>query len=221
LQSIGEMSLRVLLADDQPMVRAGLRMMLEAQGFDVVAEAENGHEAIALARTHRPDVCLIDIRMPGIDGLEVTRRLAGPENPDPTAVVVVTTFDLDDYVRTAIANGAKGFVLKDAGPRLVAEAVRAAANGDALISPSITTRLLHHFARTGDARSPTSPLTEREEDIVRLIAQGSSNQDIADALYISLSTVKSHVASVQLKLECRNRVQVAAWAWQTGRASPV
>lgn len=215
------MTLRVMIADDQPMVRAGLRMMLEAQGFDVVADVADGRAAIESARQLRPDVCLLDIRMPLVDGLEVTRQLAGPDVAEPLAVVVVTTFDLDEYVQAAIANGAKGFILKDAGPALVAEAVRAAAAGDSLISPAITARFLHHFAATAaPSRQPTTPLSDREEEVLHAVARGLTNQDIADALFISLSTVKTHVAALQLKLSMRNRVELAAWAWQTGRVSP-
>ena len=161
--------LRVVIADDQEMVRSGIRMILEAHDIEVVGEAGDGREAVTLAQRLRPDVCLLDIRMPKLDGLEATRILSGPGVPDPIPVVVVTTFDLDEYVRVAITNGASGFLLKDAGPALLAEAVRAAASGDALVSPSITVRFLRHFANQGVRASrsdPIVPLTEREEDIV-------------------------------------------------------
>jgi DNA-binding NarL/FixJ family response regulator len=226
------MTIRVLLADDQAMVRGGLRLILEDQpDIRVVAEASNGVEAVALAQQLRPDVCLVDIRMPRLDGIEVTRALAGPGIPDPLPVVVVTTFDLDEYVYGALRGGAVGFVLKDAGPTLLVEAVRAAIAGDALISPSVTVRLLRHLVSTstptakagatggvmGGAASrtpPTKPLSEREAEVVRAIARGRTNQEIAAELFISLSTVKSHVAGIQTKLGLRNRVEIAAWAWE-------
>jgi DNA-binding NarL/FixJ family response regulator len=210
--------LRVLIADDQPMVRSGLALMLETHGIEVVAQAADGAEAVRLARELRPDVCLLDIRMPALDGLEATRMLAGPGVPDPIPVVVVTTFDLDEYVRGAIQNGASGFLLKDAGPRLVVEAVHAAVNGDALISPSVTVRFLQHFAAADSSPSAdTDVLTEREEEIVVAVARGRTNSEISNELFISLSTVKSHLTNIQTKLGLRNRVEVAGWAWQTGR----
>ena len=149
------MSIRVLVADDQEIVRTGLTMILDAQpGIEVVGQAADGEEAVALARELRPDVCLFDIRMPGIDGIEATRRLAGPDVADPMAVVVITTFDLDEYVHAALKAGARGFLLKDAGPELLAQAMRAAANGDALIAPSVTARLLAAFADAHGRRRP-------------------------------------------------------------------
>jgi DNA-binding NarL/FixJ family response regulator len=156
--------------------------------------------------------------MPRLDGLEATQLLAGPEVADPIPVVVVTTFDLDEYVRGAIRNGASGFLLKDAGPRLLVEAVHAAVNGDALISPSVTVRFLRHFADAGAIRAGgTDVLSDREEEIVGAVARGRTNQEIADELFISVSTVKSHLANIQTKLGLRNRVEVAGWAWETGR----
>jgi DNA-binding NarL/FixJ family response regulator len=214
-------SLRVVIADDQEMVRSGFRMILEAQGVEVVGEAGDGKTAVDIARALRPDVCLLDIRMPVMDGLEATRLLAGPDVADPIAVVVVTTFDMDDYVRTAIRNGASGFLLKDAGPTLLLEAVRAAAAGDALVSPSITVRFLQHFADEDRsvAVQPSVALTDREEDVVRAIARGRTNAEIGAELFISLSTTKTHVANIQTKLGARNRVEIASWAWQTHRIS--
>jgi DNA-binding NarL/FixJ family response regulator len=219
------MTISVLLADDQPMVRGGLRTILEDQpDIEVVAEASDGVEAVALARRLRPDVCLVDIRMPRMDGLEVTRTLAGPDVADPLRVVVVTTFDVDDYVYGALRGGAVGFILKDAGPALLVEAVRAAHAGDALVSPSVTVRLLRHLngaPRPGSGpggASAVRPLSERETEVVRAIALGRTNLEIGAEMFISLSTVKGHVAAVQAKLGLRNRVEIAAWAWENGVA---
>ncbi|MER5502057.1 response regulator transcription factor [Streptomyces sp. NPDC002561] len=212
------MSIRVLLADDQAMIRSGLRLILEDQDdITVVGEAADGAEAVELARRLRPDVCLVDIRMPGLDGIDVTRALAGPGTTDPLRVVIVTTFDLDEYVHGALHAGAVGFVLKGAAPALLTEAVRAAHAGDALISPSITLRLLRDLApaRTAAAARPARPLSAREMDVIRTIARGRTNQEIATALFITLSTVKSHLSTIQDKLGVRNRVEVAAWAWQS------
>ncbi|MEU8752889.1 response regulator transcription factor [Streptomyces chartreusis] len=217
--------IRVLIADDQEIVRTGFRFFLDAQpDITVVAEAADGEEAVALARRERPDVCLLDIRMPRLDGLEVTRLLAGPQVADPMRVVVVTTFDLDEYVYGALRGGACGFLLKDSGPTLLAEAVRAAAAGDSLVSPSVTVRLLKHVTAhrttaTASAR-PAEILTDRELDVVRLVALGRTNAEIAAGLYVSLSTVKTHLSSVQSKLSARNRVEIAAWAWQHGHGRP-
>ncbi|WP_431930124.1 response regulator transcription factor [Micromonospora sp. RP3T] len=209
------MSIRVLIADDQAMIRGGLRLILEDQpDITVVGEASDGVGAVAEARRLRPDVCLVDIRMPRLDGIEVTRALAGP--PNPLRVIVVTTFDLDEYVYGALRNGAVGFLLKDAGPALLVEAVRAAHNGDALVSPSVTLRLLRHVtaaARPTAARS-TARLSARELEVVRAVARGRTNQEIAAELFISLSTVKSHLSGIQTKLGVRNRVEIAAWAWE-------
>ncbi|WP_433178751.1 response regulator [Actinoallomurus sp. CA-150999] len=210
------MTLRVLLADDQAMVRSGFRLILESQpGITVTAEAADGIQTVALARELRPDVCLVDIRMPGLDGIEVTRTLAGPGVADPLRVVIVTTFDTDEYVYGALHAGAVGFLLKDAGPALLIEAVRAAAGGDALISPSITVRLLRQLASTRHPDAGAgSRLSERELDIARNIAKGRTNQEIAAELFISLSTVKTHITRIQHKLGVRNRVEIAAWCWE-------
>jgi DNA-binding NarL/FixJ family response regulator len=214
-----ELPIRVLVADDQDIVRAGLTMILDAQpGIDVVGEAADGREAVALARKLRPDVCLFDIRMPDVDGIEATRQLAGPDVDDPLAVVVITTFDLDEYVYEALKAGARGFLLKDAGPALLTQAIHAAANGDALIAPSVTARLLAAFADTNATprpAQPIEPLTSREEQILIPVAQGWTNSEIADDLHISISTVKTHLASLMRKLDARNRVEIAMWAYET------
>ena len=210
---------RVLVADDQEIVRTGLVMILDAQpGIAVVGQAADGHQAVDLALALRPDVCLFDIRMPGLDGIEATRRLA-----DRFAVVVITTFDLDEYVFAALRAGARGFLLKEAGPAMLAQAVHAAANGDALIAPSVTTRLLTAFANAGPVgplRQPVDPLTDREEQVLAAVARGRTNNEIAGELYITLSTVKTHIASLMAKLGARNRVEIAMWAYETNRVRP-
>ena len=215
------MTIRVVVADDQLLVRTGLTMILNAQpGIEVVGEATDGHEAVAVARELRPDVCLFDIRMPGIDGVEATRRLAGPGVEDPLAIVIITTFDLDEYVHGALKAGARGFLLKDAGPELLVQAIHAAANGDALISPTITRRLLTTLAGLAPASPPAQPiepLTEREEEVLLTVARGRTNAEIAEELHITLSTVKTHVAALMNKIGARNRVEVAMWAYETGR----
>jgi DNA-binding NarL/FixJ family response regulator len=211
-------TIKILVADDQAMVRTGFGMILGSQpDMEVVAEAADGVEAVELARRLRPDVVLLDIRMPRLDGLQALRLLAGPGSVDPIKVVVVTTFDLDEYVHTALRNGACGFLLKDSGPALLIEAVRAAVSGDALISPSITVRLLRHLNRLPPATvDPVrASLSPRELDVVRLVARGRTNAEIAGELFISVGTVKTHLASVQTKLAARNRVEIAAWAWES------
>ena len=216
------MSIRVVVADDQEIVRTGLAMILDAQpGIEVVGQAGDGRQAVELARRLRPDVCLFDIRMPELDGIEATRRLAGPDVADPMAVVVITTFDLDEYVYAALRAGARGFLLKNAGADMLSQAVHAAANGDALIAPSVTARLLATFAETGPSTKPAQPidpLTDREEQILAAVARGRTNNEIADEFYITLSTVKSHLTSLMTKLGARNRVEIAMWAYETGRA---
>jgi DNA-binding NarL/FixJ family response regulator len=214
-------SIRVLIADDQLLVRTGLRMILDAQpGIEVVGEAADGQEAVSMARRLRPDVCLFDVRMPHLDGIEATKMLAGPGVDDPMAVVIITTFDLDEYVFNGLRAGARGFLLKDAGPALLVQAIKAAAAGDALIAPSITVRLLKTFAQQATPARRVSlidPLTDREEEVLRTVAMGRTNAEIAEELHISLSTTKTHVANLMTKLGVRNRVEIAMWAYESGR----
>jgi DNA-binding NarL/FixJ family response regulator len=215
------MTIRVLIADDQDIVRTGLTMLLNAQpDIEVVGAATDGRQAVDLARRLHPDVCLFDIRMPLMDGIEATRQLAGPEVTDPLPIVVITTFDLDEYVHGALKAGARGFLLKDAGPALLTQAIHAAADGDALIAPSVTVRLLAAFARSqkGPSAQPIEPLTSREEQVLLTVAQGRTNSEIAADLHISPSTVKTHLASLMRKLGARNRVELAMWAHETGRS---
>ncbi|MFI5613479.1 response regulator [Amycolatopsis sp. NPDC051903] len=213
------MPIRVLIADDQAMVRTGFRLILEGEpDLEVVGEAADGQDAVRLARELRPDVTLMDIRMPGVDGLQATKLLAGPDVADPLHVVMVTTFGLDENVHAALRAGACGFLLKDAGATLLIEAVHAAAHGEALVSPAITTRLLAHFVGSANkAQSePDSPLTNREVDVVKAVAHGQTNAEICESLVLSLSTVKTHLAAAQRKLRARNRTEIAIWAWETG-----
>ncbi|MFI9157977.1 response regulator [Kitasatospora aureofaciens] len=218
--------IRILVADDQADVRSAFRMILDVQpDMTVVAEAADGAAAVQEAKRLRPDVVLADIRMPKLNGLEVTRQLA-----DQCKVIVVTTFDLDEYVHTALRHGAAGFLLKRSGPVLLIEAVRAAMAGDALISPQITVRLLQHMAVPGSSAvpgpaaaagvpgpliaGPGEELTEREREIAELVADGATNAEIGARLFISPGTVKNHLANIQRKLGARNRVGVAAWVWE-------
>jgi DNA-binding NarL/FixJ family response regulator len=211
--------IRVIVADDQEPVRTGLRLLLESlPEIEVVGEAADGVAAVRLAQRVRPDVALLDIRMPGLNGIEATSLLAGPTVANPVAVVVITTFDLDEYVHGALRAGAKGFLLKEAGPQLIGEAIRAAANGDALISPQITARLLGEFSRPARrVRQPVTPLTGREEDVLALLATGLTNIEIGERLFLSLGTVKTHIAGILTKLGLRNRVEAAMWAYESGR----
>ncbi|MEQ4610453.1 response regulator transcription factor [Streptomyces cavourensis] len=223
--------IRVLLADDQEIVRTGMAMILSAEDdIQVVAQAQDGLQALEQAELHRPDVVLMDIRMPRLDGLDALRHLTRPHAAYRPQVVMVTTFDDEDYLTRAVAAGAAGFILKDSGPRLLAEAVRAAAAGDSLVSPSITVRLLRRLRTAGSAPGtgaaqgtaaarPGAPqLSPREREVVVLLAEGLTNAEIATALSITVGTVKTHLANVQAKLGARNRVEVAAWAWRNGIA---
>jgi DNA-binding NarL/FixJ family response regulator len=214
------MTIRVLIADDQSIVRAGLATILDAQpDIEVVGQAADGRAALALARQLRPDVCLLDIRMPALDGIEATRLLAGPGIEDPIAVVVITTFDTDEYVHGALKAGARGFLLKGASPDQLVQAIQAAVRGDALIDPTVTARLLARFAHSSTATpvQPLEPLTDREEAVLLTVARGRTNAEIGSELHISLSTVKFHLAGLMTKLGARNRVELVIWAYETGR----
>jgi DNA-binding NarL/FixJ family response regulator len=215
---------RILVADDQALVRGGLRMILEAQpDLEVVGEAGDGHEALAQARELEPDLVLMDIRMPGLDGLEATKRLLAAGDPAPK-VLVLTTFDLDEYVYEAIRTGASGFLLKSTPPPQLVEGVRAVMAGDALLSPEITRRLLERFTRrpppSGGPPAELAELTERELEVLRLIADGQSNGEIAATLVLSEATVKTHVNHILTKLRLRDRVQAVALAYRSGLMEP-
>jgi DNA-binding NarL/FixJ family response regulator len=216
-------ALRVLVADDQELVRAGFRLILEAAGLTVVGEAADGAEAVALAAAERPDVVLMDIRMPVMDGLAATRQLAA-SGPHAPKVVILTTFDLDDYVYEALRSGASGFLLKDAPRADLIAAVRVAAAGDALLAPSVTRRLIEAFAARPATMAPApsrlTSLTPRERDILLLVARGRSNAEIASALVVSEATVKTHVAHLLAKLGLRDRVQAVILAYETGAVTP-
>jgi DNA-binding NarL/FixJ family response regulator len=212
-------SIRVLVADDQSMVRAGFRMLLADEAdIEVVAEAGDGREAVDKAERFRPTVVLMDIRMPELDGLEATRRILAA---DPAArILILTTFDLDEYIYEALRAGASGFVLKDDPPEQLIAAIHTVAAGDALLSPSVTRRVIHQFTRVPRASPPREleELTNREGDILRLIAQGLSNAEIGERLYISETTVKTHVTHILQKLNLRDRVQAVVLAYQSGLA---
>ena len=217
--------IRVLIADDQPMVRAGLRMILELEpDLDIVGEAADGNEAVAVAAATEPDVILMDVRMPNLDGLEATRRIVGSREDGPR-VLILTTFDLDVYVYEALASGASGFVLKDIEPEKLVDAIRVIANGDALLSPTVTKKLIEEFVRRPPDVVRPSPreleqLTAREAEIMALVARGLSNAEIAAQAFVSEPTVKTHVARILMKLGLRDRVQVVVYAYEHGLAKP-
>jgi DNA-binding NarL/FixJ family response regulator len=218
------MTIRVLLADDQALVRSGFRMILDARAdLEVVGEAADGAEAVALVEELQPDVVLMDVRMPNVDGLEATRRIVAAGSP--ARVIVLTTYDIDDYVYAALRAGASGFMLKDVRPAELAEAIRVVARGDALLAPSVTRRLLDRFADAlpGPAAAPPpdlDELTEREVEVLRLIARALTNAEIAEHLVLTEATVKTHVSSVLRKLGLRDRVQAAVLAYDVGLVRP-
>ena len=216
------MSIRVLLVDDQALVRSGFRLILETrEDLEVVGEAEDGREAVDLARRLNPHVILMDVRMPNVDGVEATRRLAAAGSP--ARVLILTTFDLDEYVYEAIRAGASGFLLKDVQPAQLVDAVRVVAAGEALLAPTVTRRLLDRFADQLPSSTPPpelARLTERELEILTLLAEGLSNAELAERLFLSETTVKTHVSSVLRKLELRDRVQAVVLAYKAGLARP-
>ena len=218
------MTLRVLLVDDQAMVRVGFRMILESEdGIEVAGEAQDGGAAVAAARSLRPDVILMDIQMPVMDGLEATRRILR-ETPDhQTRILILTTFERDEYVFEALRSGASGFLLKNASPEQLIEAVKVVSQGEGLLAPSVTRRLIEEFAKR-PAVAPRTPelnqLTEREAEVLRMLARGKSNAEIADALFVGEATVKTHVSNILTKLDLRDRVQAVVYAYETGLVQP-
>jgi DNA-binding NarL/FixJ family response regulator len=216
--------IKVLLADDQALVRAGFRALLDAQDdIEVVGEANDGEDAVTLSRSQAPDVVLMDIRMPGVDGLEATRRIAADERLASVRIVMLTTFELDEYVFEAIRAGASGFLVKDTEPVELLRAVRAVAAGDALLSPGVTRRLISEFAtRAKETRSAPelTELTDREREVMGLAAEGLSNEEIAERLFVSPATAKTHVSRAMVKLGARDRAQLVVIAYETGLVKP-
>ena len=214
----------VLLADDQSLLRAGFRALLDAaEDIEVVGEAADGDEAVSAAKNLQPDVVLMDIRMPGTDGLEATRRIVADDRLRSVRVVILTTFDLDEYVFEAIRIGASGFLVKDTEPVELLHAVRAVARGDALLSPGVTRRLVEEFAARAKDPRPTADLgllTDREREVVGLVAEGLSNQEIAQRLYMSPATAKTHVSRAMVKLGARDRAQLVVLAYESGLVRP-
>ncbi|SDD70923.1 response regulator [Actinokineospora iranica] len=217
-------TLTVVIADDQPLMRTGFRLILEAEpDIEVVAEAGDGEEAVALARQHRPDIVLMDVRMPKMDGIAATRALAGPGVVDAVPVLILTTFDLDEYVFGALRAGASGFLLKDVPCERLIDGVRIVAAGDALLAPAVTRRLIREFTRHSPANirpEAIATLTPREREVLELIARGLSNAEIADDLFLGATTVKTHVGRVLMKLGLRDRVQAVVFAYEQGLVSP-
>jgi DNA-binding NarL/FixJ family response regulator len=215
---------RVVVVDDQEMVRAGFKLILEAHGIDVVGEAENGRAGVELAQRLKPDVVLMDVRMPVMDGLEATALLAGPNVAARIAVLILTTFDLDEYVYRALRAGASGFLLKDAPAAELAAAVETVASGHALIAPSVTRRLIAEFAKRPGRDHPAwkelGTLTDREVDVLRLLAKGLSNAEVGERLFVGEATVKTHVSHVLSKLNLRDRVQAVVLAYEAGLVEP-
>jgi len=217
-------TIRVAIADDQPLVRAGFATMVSyAQDLELVGEADNGDHAVTVAKHARPDVFLMDIRMPELDGLEATSRITSDPDLTGTRIIILTTFDLDDYVHQALRNGASGFLLKDARPEDILNAVRIVAAGEALLAPTVTRRLIERFTTTTTTDRPPAELaqlTERESEVLVLVAQGLSNAEIADHLYISLYTAKTHVSRILTKLHARDRAQLVILAYETHLVTP-
>jgi DNA-binding NarL/FixJ family response regulator len=216
--------IRVLLADDQALVRAGFRALLDAQeDIEVVGEADDGEEAVRLSREHAPDVVLMDIRMPGMDGLEATRLIVADDALKAVRIVILTTFDLDEYVFEALRVGASGFLVKNTEPAELVHAVRAVAAGDALLSPGVTKRLVTEFAaRSRQPRQTVEldALTEREREVMALVAEGLTNAEIAERLFVSPATAKTHVSRAMVKLGVRDRAQMVVLAYESGLARP-
>ncbi|MGX1128093.1 DNA-binding NarL/FixJ family response regulator [Streptomyces glaucescens] len=217
--------LRAVIADDQALVRTGFKMILAADGIEVTAEAADGAEAVAAVRRTRPDVVLMDIRMPEMDGIEATRRILAGDGPQETRVVILTTYDLDHYVYAALTAGASGFLLKDVSPERLVSALHLVQSGDALLAPSITRRLIERFARHDEPQivaphRDLSGLTPRELEVLRLLATGLSNAELASRLFLSPTTVKTHVGRILSKLDLRDRVQAVVFAYETGLIAP-
>ena len=216
--------IKILLADDQALIRSGIRSLLEAEDdIEVVAEASDGQQAVALTAEHRPDIALIDIQMPAVDGIEATRRIVADERLDSVHVVILTNFGLDEYIFAALRAGASGFLLKDTQPADLLQALRVVMRGDALLSPAVTRRLIGEFvARPPDAVAAAGmeTLTSREREVVALVAHGLSNDEIADALVLSPATAKTHVSRAMIKLGARDRAQLVVFAYQTGLVIP-
>jgi DNA-binding NarL/FixJ family response regulator len=216
--------LRVVIADDQALMRTGFRMILTADGIDVVADAANGAAAVDAVRRTRPDVVLMDVRMPEMDGLEATRRILSGTDPQAPRVIILTTFDLDRYVYAALAAGASGFLLKDVSPEHLVAAVRLVRSGDALLAPAITRRLIERYAvrdsQTATLHRDLSTLTPRELEVLRLLARGLSNAELAESLQLGDATVKTHVARILSKLRLRDRAQAIVVAYETGLVTP-
>jgi DNA-binding NarL/FixJ family response regulator len=219
-------TIRVVVADDQALVRSGFTMLLAGEDdIEVAGEAGNGAEAVALVASERPDVVLMDVRMPVMDGLEATRKISADESLSTTKVLILTTFDLDEYVHEALRAGASGFLLKDTLPVDLISAVRVVAAGDALISPKITRRLIEEFARrpepgAGEGSARLDELTDREREVLETVARGHSNAEIAEALFVSHATVKTHISRLLMKLDARDRAQLVMIAYETGLVAP-
>lgn len=218
------MTIRVLLADDQAMVRAGFRMILESEAdLEIVGEAENGARAVAAASELRPDIVLMDVQMPGMDGLEATRQILASATVRPVRVLILTTFERDEYVFEALRSGASGFLLKNASPEELIDAVRIVADGNSLLAPAVTRRVIEEFVRsspvTHELRDPEL-LTEREQEVLRLLARGNSNAEIANALFVGEATIKTHISNILTKLDLRDRVQAVVFAYESGIVRP-